>query len=316
MEVKASKVAIVGAGSVGATLAYNLALKGAVTEIALIDSNKEKAEAEVLDIKQGASLGRSVNIEATDYDACRDSSIAIITAGARQRPGESRVDLMERNVAIMKGIVHSVKDTGFEGILLVITNPVDVLTWVAFAESGFPATRVIGSGTTLDSARLREYVARHCRINPQNIHGYVLGEHGDTSFPAWSLLTIGGIHFDEFCMVCGTCGESSDFKRNAAEDVRRTAYKIIEAKGSTCYAIGQAASLIVEAIVRDERRILPVSTARTDFNEIGRTAFSFPTIVGRGGVIQVLDFKLAPEEDKLLLASARFVGENISHAGF
>ena len=265
MEMKASKVAIVGAGSVGATLAYNLALKGAVTEIALIDSNKEKAEAEVLDIKQGASLGRSVNIEATDYDACRDSSIAIITAGVRQRPGESRVDLMERNVAVMKGIVHSVKDTGFQGILLVITNPVDVLTWVAFAESGFPAARVIGSGTTLDSARLREYVARHCRINPQNIHGYVLGEHGDTSFPAWSMLTIGGIHFDEFCPVCGSCGESSDFKRNAAENVRRTAYKIIEAKGSTCYAIGQAASLIVEAIVRDERRILPVSTARTDF---------------------------------------------------
>jgi L-lactate dehydrogenase len=316
MELKASKVAIVGAGSVGATLAFNLALKGAVTEIALIDSNKDKAEAEVLDIKQGASLGRSVNIEATDYGACRDSAIAIITAGARQRPGESRVDLMERNVAIMKSIVASVKDTGFQGILLVISNPVDVLTWVAFAESGFPASRVIGSGTTLDSARLREYVARHCRINPQNIHGYVLGEHGDTSFPAWSLLTIGGIHFDEFCPVCGSCGESSDFKRNAAEDVRITAYKIIEAKGSTCYAIGQAASLIVEAIVRDERRILPVSTARTNFNGIARTAFSFPTIVGREGVVQVLDFKLAPEEERLLLASARFVGDNISHAGY
>jgi L-lactate dehydrogenase len=316
MELKASKVAIVGAGSVGATLAFNLALKGAVTEIALIDSNKDKAEAEVLDIKQGASLGRSVNIEATGYDACRDSAIAIITAGARQRTGESRVDLMERNVAIMKSIVASVKETGFQGILLVISNPVDVLTWVAFAESGFPASRVIGSGTTLDSARLREYVARHCRINPQNIHGYVLGEHGDTSFPAWSLLTIGGIHFDEFCPVCGSCGESSDFKRNAAEDVRMTAYKIIEAKGSTCYAIGQAASLIVEAIVRDERRILPVSTARTGFNGVARTAFSFPTIVGREGVVQVLDFKLAPEEEKLLLASARFVGDNIAHAGY
>ena len=152
---------------------------------------------------------------------------------------------------------------------------------------------------------------------PQNIHGYVLGEHGDTSFPAWSLLTIGGIHFDEFCPVCGSCGDESDgFKKNAAEDVRRTAYKIIEAKGSTCYAIGQAASLIVEAIVRDERRILPVSTARASFNGIPRTAFSFPTILGRGGVIQVLDFKLAPEEDELLLASARFVAENIAHAGF
>jgi L-lactate dehydrogenase len=316
MEVHTSKVAIVGAGSVGATLAYNLALKGAVTEIALIDSNKEKAEAEILDIKQGASMGRPVKIEATDYDACRDSGIAIITAGARQRPGESRIDLMERNVGIVKGIVHSVKDAGFQGILLIITNPVDVLTWVAFTESGFPASRVIGSGTTLDSARLREYVARRCRINPQNIHGYVLGEHGDTSFPAWSLLTIGGIHFDEFCPVCDACGDQDDFKKNAAEDVRRTANKIIEAKGSTCYAIGQAASLIVEAIVRDERRILPVSTARTDFHGIAKTAFSFPTVIGSEGVVQVLKFGLAPEEEKLLLTSARFVADNITRAGY
>jgi L-lactate dehydrogenase len=316
MEVKGSKVAIIGAGSVGATLAYNLALKGAVTEIALIDSNREKAEAEILDIKQGASLGRPVKIEATDYDACADSTIAVITAGARQRPGESRVDLMERNVAVVKSIVGSIKGTGFQGILLIITNPVDVLTWVAYAESGFPASRVIGSGTTLDSARLREYVARHCRVNPQNIHGYVLGEHGDTSFPAWSLLTIGGIHFDEFCPVCGSCGELGDFKQNAAEEIRRTAYRIIEAKGSTCYAIGQAASLIVEAIVRDERRILPVSTARTDFDGMKKTAFSFPTIVGREGVTQVLKFALAAEEEKLLAASARFVGENIAKAGY
>ncbi|MGO9310057.1 MAG: L-lactate dehydrogenase [Spirochaetia bacterium] len=316
MELKSSKVAIVGAGSVGATLAYNLALKGAVTEIALIDSNREKAEAEILDIKQGASLGRPVHIEATDYDACQDSGIAIITAGARQRPGESRIELMERNVAIVKSIVHSIRDAGFQGILIIITNPVDVLTWVAFTESGFPAARVIGSGTTLDSARLREYVARRCRVNPQNIHGYVLGEHGDTSFPAWSLLTIGGIHFDVFCPICGACDEQDDFKKNAAEEVRRTAYKIIEAKGSTCYAIGQAASLIVEAIVRDERRILPVSTARTDFDEIAKTAFSFPTIVGKDGVAQVLKFGLAPEEEKLLLTSARFVAENISRAGY
>jgi len=316
MEVKASKVAIIGAGSVGATLAYNLALKGSVTEIALIDSNREKAEAEILDIKQGASLGRPVRIEATDYDACSDAAITIITAGARQRPGESRVDLMERNVAIVKSIVGSTRQAGFQGILLVITNPVDVLTWVATEESGFRPSRVIGSGTTLDSARLREYVARHCRVNPQNIHGYVLGEHGDTSFPAWSLLTIGGIHFDEFCPVCGACGELTDFKKNAAEDVRRTAYKIIEAKGSTCYAIGQAASVIVEAIVRDERRILPVSTARKDFDGVKKTAFSFPSIVGREGVTQVLKFPLAADEDRLLAASAAFVGENIARAGY
>jgi L-lactate dehydrogenase len=316
MEHTGSKVAIIGAGSVGATLAFNLALKGAVTEIALIDSNREKAEAEILDIKQGASLGRPVHIEATGYEACRDSRIVIITAGARQKPGESRVDLLERNVAIIKSIVRSTLDTGFQGIFLLITNPVDVLTWVTFAESGFPASRVIGSGTTLDSARLREYVARRCRVNPQNIHGYVLGEHGDTSFPAWSLLTIGGIHFDEFCPACGACSELDSFKANAAEEIRQTAYKIIEAKGSTCYAIGQAASLIVESIVRDERRILPVSTVRKDFKGVPKTAFSFPTIVGKDGAEQVLAYALPADEEQSLLASARFVNENITRAGY
>jgi L-lactate dehydrogenase len=316
MELKNGKVAIIGAGSVGSTLAYNLSLKGVVTDIALIDSNREKAEAEILDIKQGASLGKSLNIEATDYAACRDSGMAIITAGARQKPGESRVDLLERNVAIVKSIVGSVMETGFTGIFLLITNPVDVLTWVTFAESGLPAARVLGSGTTLDSARLREYVARHCRVNPQNIHGYVLGEHGDTSFPAWSLLTIGGIHLEEFCPACGACQELDAFKANAAEEIRRTAYKIIEAKGSTCYAIGQAASVIVESIVRDERRILPVSTARVDFNGIQKTAFSFPTIVGKEGAAQVLMYSLPPDEEKRLEASARFVAENIAHAGY
>ena len=316
MEKKSSKVAIIGAGSVGATLAYNLSLKGAVTDIALIDSNREKAEAEILDIKQGASLGRSFAIEATDYSACRDCGIVIITAGARQKPGESRIDLLERNVGIIKSIVHSVMETGFAGIFLLITNPVDVLTWVTFSESGFPSSRVIGSGTTLDSARLREYVARHCRVNPQNIHGYVLGEHGDTSFPAWSLLTIGGIHLEEFCPACGACHELSSFKSEAAEEIRQTAYKIIEAKGSTCYAIGQAASVIVESIVRDERRILPVSTVRTDFKGIAKTAFSFPTIVGKEGASQVLQYALPPDEEKSLLASARFVAENIAHAGY
>lgn len=316
MDLKSSKVAIIGAGSVGATLAYNLALKGAVTEIALIDSNREKAEAEILDIKQGASLGRPVKIESTEYAACRDCGITIITAGARQRPGETRVDLLERNAAIVKSIVHSVMEAGFQGIFLLITNPVDVLTWVTFAESGFPAARVIGSGTTLDSARLREYVARRCRVNPKNIHGYVLGEHGDTSFPAWSLLTIGGIHLDEFCPVCGTCDDLPDFKRSAVEQIRQTAYKIIEAKGSTCYAIAQAASLIVESIVRDERRILPVSTVHLDFQGIKKTAFSFPTIVGKDGASQVLEYRLPPDEEESLLASARFVAENISKAGY
>ncbi len=317
MEGHGSKISIIGAGSVGATLAFNLALKGSVTEIALIDSNREKAEAEVLDIKQGASMGRPVNIEATEYDACGHSDIVIVTAGARQHPGESRMDLLNRNVAVMKSVTRSVMETGFSGIFLVITNPVDVLTWVVFAESGLGSSRVIGSGTTLDSSRLREYVARHCRVNPQNIHGYILGEHGDTSFPAWSMLTIGGMRLEEFCPSCGAaCGNLGEFKLRAAVDIRQAAYRIIAAKGSTYYAIAQAASAIVESIVRDERRILPVSTARKEFHGLARTAFSFPTIIGVEGASPVLDFKLSLEEERLLLASASFVAENIAGSGY
>ena len=316
VEADIGKVAIIGAGSVGSTLAFNLSLRGASTEIALIDSNMQKAEAEIMDIKQGASLGRPVKIFASDYAACRDCGIAVITAGARQKPGESRVDLLGRNTGIVKSIVHSVCDAGFEGIFLLITNPVDVLTWVAFAESGFPASRVIGSGTTLDSARLREYVARHCRVNPQNIHGYVLGEHGDTSFPAWSLMTVGGIRLDEFCPACEACADLESFKATATEEIRQAASRIIEVKGSTCYAIAQAASVIVEAIVRDERRILPISTVRAKFKDIQKTAFSFPAIIGREGVAKVLDYPLPADEQEKLLASARFVAENIGKAGY
>jgi L-lactate dehydrogenase len=175
---------------------------------------------------------------------------------------------------------------------------------------------VIGSGTTLDSSRLREYVARHCRVNPQNIHGYILGEHGDTSFPAWSMLTIGGMRLEEFCPSCGACEDLDEFKKNAATEIRQTAYRIIEAKGSTCYAIAQAASAIVESIIRDERRIFPVSTARKDFRGLAHTAFSFPTIIGTEGAASVLEFGLSPEEEGLLFVSARFVAENIVDSGY
>ncbi len=316
MGQKSNKVAIIGAGSVGCTLAFNLSLKGAVTEIALIDTNREKAEAEILDIKQGASLGRPVHIIASGYEECRDAGIVVITAGAKQRPGETRIDLLQRNVGIVSSVTRSVVEAGFQGTFLLITNPVDILTWVAFAESGFPSQRVIGSGTTLDSARLREYVARHCRVNPQNVHGYVLGEHGDTSFPAWSLMTIGGIPLSDFCPACGAACKLDEFKEKAQEEIRQGANRIIEAKGSTYYAIAQAASVILEAIVRDERRILPVSTARRDYRGIPKTAFSFPTIIGKEGAEHVLDYPLPADEEASLLASARFIAETIGQAGY
>lgn len=311
-----SKVAIIGAGSVGATLAYNLTIKGIVSELALIDLSREKAEAEVLDIVHGLPLGQPVNAYAADYAACKDAEVVAVTAGAKQRPGETRMELVGRNAGLVRDITRSILSSGFRGVLLMISNPVDVLTYVAYKTAneaaGLTLSHVIGSGTVLDSARLREFLSNHCGVNPMNIHAYVLGEHGDTSFPAWSLTTIGGVSFSSFCPVCGNaCVENSDFLKEAEEYVRAAAYKIIEAKGATFYAIGQAAAVIIQAVLRNERRILPVSTARLGFRGLARTAFSFPTIVGAGGAERVLNFPLSPEEDGKLMASAAFVAQVI-----
>jgi L-lactate dehydrogenase len=314
-----SKVAIVGAGSVGATLAYSLTIKGIVSELALIDANKEKAEAEVLDIMQGMPLGQPVNASATDYSGCKDAHVVVVTAGAKQKPGETRIELLGRNTGIVRDITRSVLSSGFNGVLLIVSNPVDVLTYVAYRvaseEARFPISRVIGSGTVLDSARLREFLARRCMVNPVNIHGYVLGEHGDTSFPAWSLTTIGGVSLAAFCPSCGKGCRTESLFEEAQEYVRGAADKIIRTKGATYYAIAQATSVIISAILRNERRILPISTVRTAYKGIKRTAFSFPTIVGAGGAEMVLEFPISHEDEEKLLASARFVGSVIEEAG-
>ncbi|HET7839398.1 MAG TPA: L-lactate dehydrogenase, partial [Rectinemataceae bacterium] len=313
------KIAIIGAGAVGATLAYTLTLKGIVSEFALVDTNREKAEAEVLDITHAMPLGHSVKAYASGYEACADAAIVVVTAGAKQRPGETRVELLGRNAAIARGIVESVYGSGFSGVLLMISNPVDALTYVAHrvAVEGFgaPPQKVIGSGTVLDSARFREFLAGHCDVNPGNIHGYVLGEHGDSSFPAWSLTTIGGVGIDRFCAECGGACETGSLLEEAQASVRQAAEAIIAAKGATYYGIAQAASVIVQAILRNERRILPVSTVRLGYRGIGRTAFSFPTIVGAGGAEKVLDFPLSEEDERKLLASARYVAGVIEGAG-
>ncbi len=309
--MKKGKIAIIGAGSVGATLAYNLSLKHIVSEMVLIDLDTKRAEAEILDIVQGAPLGGVKNIYSGGYEECRDAEIVVVTAGAKQRPGETRIDLLNRNVSIMKGIARSVKETGFSGILLIISNPVDILTYVAWRETGFDLSRVIGSGTVLDSSRLKAYLSRMCGVNPINIHGYVLGEHGDTSFPAWSLITIGGVSLKDFCATCGRGCDWSKLVKEASDYVHRAAYQIIEAKGSTYYAVAQAVSVIIGAIVRDEKRILPVSTIKENFMEIKYTVFSFPSILGERGVEKVLRVNLSSEEEDLLYKSASFIAKNI-----
>ncbi len=311
--IKKGKIAIVGAGSVGATLAYNLSIKHIANVMVLIDVNKAKAEAEIQDIVQGAPLGGVANLYGGDYGECRDAEVVVVTAGAKQRPGETRIDLLNRNVDIMRSIVGEVKASGFSGILLIISNPVDILTYVAWRETGFSLSRVLGSGTVLDSSRLKTYLSKVCGVNPINIHGYVLGEHGDTSFPAWSLINIGGLSLKEFCKTCDRECNWEKVIGEAAEYVHRAAYQIIDAKGSTYYAIAQAASIIIEAILKDEKRILPVSSVHENFMGIARTAFSFPSIVGARGIEGVLDIKLSEEEKELLKRSVSFIGKNIDN---
>jgi L-lactate dehydrogenase len=312
MSVNTHRIAIVGTGSVGATLAYQLSVQGLVPEIFLIDANLAKAQAEALDIAQGTPLGKTVRVLAGGYEGCREAGIVVITAGAKQKPGETRLDLLERNAALMRTITAEVIGGGFQGIILVISNPVDVLTYLVREESRFPKARVIGSGTILDSARLREYISRHCRVSPQNVHAYVLGEHGDTSVPAWSMLSVAGARLMDFCPACGRHCRLLEVKEEARRYVREAAAAIIQAKGSTFYAIAQAVSVMIQAIVYDERRVLPVSTMHEQYQGVHDTAFSLPTLIGAGGAEQVLEVSLAEEEAGELEASARFVAEAIA----
>ncbi|SIQ08718.1 L-lactate dehydrogenase [Alkalispirochaeta americana] len=317
-----NKIAIIGAGSVGATITYNLSNRGLANEMVLVDIDQARAEAEVLDITQGMSLGSTARLYAGSYQDCGDAEIAIITAGAKQRPDESRVQLMDRNVDLMRSMTGSLMESGFEGVLLVVTNPVDVLTYVAYRESGLPREQVIGSGTVIDSARLRTFLGRHCNINPQNIHGYVIGEHGDTSFPAWSNVTFGGMQVGDFCPDCPRGCSQEDLRSEATRYVRQAAQQIIKAKGSTYYAVAQAVAIITQAVLRDERRILPVTAVVSGFETFREAAFSYPHFIGNKGIVLDagkrgrLQYDLARDERELLRESIRYIIENTERAGY
>lgn len=312
MDTKKNKVVIIGAGSVGATIAYNLFLRGSVNEVALIDMNHEKAIAEAEDIRQGIPLGSSINVYAAEMDTCEDAEIVILTAGAKQKPGETRVALLDRNLAITKSIAGSLSSTRFNGILLIVSNPVDILTYVAWKVSGYSVERVIGSGTVLDTSRLRNFLGEKCDVSPHSIHGYVLGEHGNTSFPAWSTISIGGLLLAQYFSARKDLQVLlPQIKEEAKTYVREAAYTIIKGKGSTYYAIAQAVGVIVDSIIHNERRILPVSTIRTDFSEFSDMAYSYPTIIGKSGVVHQLHCQLTDEEQNELKESVKFIASNI-----
>ena len=309
MNEKGTKAVVIGAGQVGAATAYTLMLSGLVSELVIIDLNTNKAKGEALDIVHGMPLCPPAEVYAGDYPDCAGADIVIITAGANQKPGETRLDLLGKNRAVFGSIVPQAVKYAPEALYLVVTNPVDALTLETIRLSGLPAGRVIGTGTVLDTSRLRYLLSQHTGVDPRNIHAFVLGEHGDSEFVAWSRASIAGMTLDEYCADCGRCkGPISDILDSDIEQqVRRAAYSIIELKGATYYAIAVAVRRIVEAILRDEQSILTVSTLLQGEYGLSGVCLSVPAIVGRGGVERVLEAGLSDSEKARLAASAQAV---------
>ena len=309
MDGKKRKVTVVGAGAVGSTFAYALAQSGLADEIAITDMNRNFAEGQALDLVQGLPFLPQVDIHAGDVSDYTDSDIVVITAGAKQQSGETRIDLLKRNVSIITGIAQSVAESGCRGVMLIVSNPVDILTQAALKASGWKRGRVVGSGTVLDTARFRYTLSRECGVDARNIHGYILGEHGDSEFAAWSMTSIAGRRVDEYCKD-GVCSSGPHFDKNKiVEEVRHSAYHIIDYKGSTYYAVGLALTRIAGAILRNEHSILSVSMTLDGEFGLKDVCLSVPCIVGRGGAERIIEGSLPEDEQSALEASAKRLKE-------
>lgn len=302
-EINSRKAAIIGCGFVGSASAFALMQSGLFSEIVLLDADPNKAEGEALDISHGLPFAKPVQIYAGTYDDITDAAVMIVTAGAGQKPGETRLDLVKKNVAIFKSIIPEIAKRDCEGILLVVANPVDVLTYAAAKLSGFPENRVFGSGTVLDSARLKYLLGEHLGVDSRSVHAFIIGEHGDSEIAAWSSANVSGIPLDRFCEMRGY-HEHSKATKEIADEVKNSAYKIIEKKKATYYGIAMSVKRICEAIIRDEKSILPVSSLQHDNYGLGDVALSMPTIVGKNGVETKVPIDLNYEEQKKLHESA------------
>jgi len=308
-------VVIIGAGMVGSTYAYALLISGLVSEIIIIDQNHDRLLGEVMDLNHGVSFVRPVIVRPGDYRDCQTADLIVITAGAAQKVGETRIDLVHRNVEIFKEIIPKVVASETKAVLLIATNPVDVMTYVALKLSGYSKNKVIGSGTVLDTARFRYLLSEHCQIDPSNVHAYILGEHGDSEAPIWSLANIAGLRFTEYCPVCGKdCGPVG--KDQIFEEVKNAAYKIIKGKGSTYYAIGLALVNITESILRNEYSVLTVSSLLEGEYGLSDVCLSVPSVVSREGVIKRILLNLSEEEEKKLVNSAEVIKKVLREINF
>ena len=299
----ATRIAVVGAGFVGSSFAYSLMIRGTVSEIVLIDVDKKRAEGEAMDLNHGVSFVQPARIWAGDFSDCEGADIVVVSAGLAQKPGQSRLDLVKANVEIFRQMIPKVKEYNDECILLIATNPVDIMTYAALKFSGFQPNRVIGSGTILDTSRLRYLLGERLRVDPRNVHAYIIGEHGDSEVPAWSLASVGGVKLEEYCAASSYIVHELRLN-DIFEQVKNAAYKIIELKGRTYYAIGLGLTRIVESIIRDENAILTVSSLLRDYHGVNDICLSVPTIVNRSGVREVLKLPLTDDETKEFQDSA------------
>ena len=314
IQIDRQKVAIIGCGFVGAACAFALMQSGMFSEMVLIDVDKSRAEGEAMDISHGVPFAKPAKIYAGDYDDIRDAAIIVITAGANQKPDETRLDLVHKNVKIFQSIIPQIRESEYGGILLVVSNPVDILTYVAAKLSGFTENRVIGSGTVLDTARLKRAVAEHLTVDSRSVHAFIIGEHGDSEIAAWSGANISGIPLSDFCELRGHYKHEENTTR-IAEAVKKSAYEIIEKKQATYYGIAMSVKRICEVILRDEKSILPVSSMMYGEYGISDVALSMPAIVGKNGVETKVPIPLSDEELDRLRQSASMLRDVLDEAG-
>ena len=297
------KAAIIGCGFVGSASAFSLMQSGLFSELVLIDANREKAEGEALDIAHGIPFARQMKIYAGDYDDITDSAVIIVTAGANQKPEETRLDLVHKNVEIFKSIIPEIAKRDYQGILLIVANPVDILTYTALKLSGMPEKRVIGSGTVLDTARLKYRLGEHLCVDSRSVHAFIIGEHGDSEIAVFSSANVSGIPLNRFCEMRGHFAHDESTRR-IAEEVKNSAYEIIAKKHATYYGIAMSVKRICEAIVRDEKSILPVSSMMCGEHGISDVVLSMPSIVGKDGIETQVPISLSEEEENRLRESA------------
>jgi L-lactate dehydrogenase len=310
-----SKVTVIGTGLVGATSAYTIMARGLASELVLIDAQRDHAEGEAMDLNHALSFVKPARIWAGDYADAVGSHIVLIAAGRGQKPGQTRLDLAKANTEIIRQVVPQVEAVAPDAILVIVSNPVDIITYVAQKVSAYPSSHVIGSGTILDTSRFRFELGRNCGVDPRNIHAYVIGEHGDSEVPVWSLANIAGMRLKDYCPLCDKhcCDKHLD---QLFENARTAAYRIIQLKGATYYAIAMGVTSLIEAILRDEHTVMTVSTLIDGYCGISDVCLSMPTVICRGGARELIRLGLSPDEEAGLRRSADALKAVLRSVGF